>query len=253
MPHDLSDAAKRERMTAWIVAARDSSRWIGDLDQLASVLATTGRIQTINLHHLALLRDDPCFFKATMAADFWTADGWPIVRFARKLGVPVRRVTGRDVVNLLVGRSSPPHVNVRRVALIGGTSGAGAAFSRRLEDAGRRLVVGEHGDAAGWTVEALRTMVKDTQAEVVLTAVTPPTGETIAAGLAADGQVVCGTGGAVAMLVGEQAGAPALAARLRGEWLWRLARNPRRLGRRYLLEGVPTFFRYDPAVRRAVP
>ena len=186
-----------------------------------------------------------------MAADFWTADGWPVVRFARKLGVPVRRVTGRDLVNLLVARSTPPLVNVQRVALIGGTAGAGAAFSRRLQDAGRCLVLGEHGDAGEWAVESLRTMAKDAGAEVVLTAVTPPTGEMIAASLVADGQVVCGTGGAVAMLVREQAGAPPLAARLRGEWLWRLVRNPRRLGRRYLLEGLPTFFRYESAVRRA--
>src|SRR5699024_6244545 len=53
------------------------------------------------------------------------------------------------------------------------------------------------------------------------------------------GLFMMGVGASFAFLSGEQRRAPALLQRAGLEWLHRLAQEPRRLGRRYLIDGLP--------------
>src|SRR5680860_1919292 len=50
-------------------------------------------------------------------------------------------------------------------------------------------------------------------------------------------------GASAEFIVGEQARAPEWVRRARAEWLWRLTRDPKRLARRYLVEGPGEWWR----------
>lgn len=197
-----------------------------------------GRVQTVNLHHVYLVARDPSFCCATLAADRYTADGWPIVLICQLLGHQVARVTGRAYVQNLVERRPKSH----RVALVGATQTSGDAFAELLKSAGHVLVLQEHGRVEDWDAENLALKIQVAHADVVLVAVTPPRGEEVAARIQVrlPGKSIIAVGGAIDMAVGAARPAPP-AWRLAGaEWLWRLLGDPRRLWRRYLLECLPT-------------
>lgn len=80
---------------------------LGGLDAaLDSVIvrALAGRgftLFTLNLDHLVKMRKNSSFREAYSAADFITADGWPVVWMLRRQGYPAERATGADLVEPL--------------------------------------------------------------------------------------------------------------------------------------------------------
>ena len=78
----------------------------------------------------------------------------------------------------------------------------------------------------------------------VLLAVGAPQQELLAHEMRASGRVrgtgLC-IGAGIDFLVGAQSRAPRLVQRAHLEWAWRLAREPRRLWRRYLVDGPAIF------------
>lgn len=72
---------------------------------------------------------------------------------------------------------------------------------------------------------------------------TQPAGDLLAAELNRAGfcGIAIGIGAAVELYVGGERRAAPLVQRLRLEWAFRLIQDPKRLWRRYLVEGVPTY------------
>lgn len=195
------------------------------------------RIQTLNLHHLYLATCNHEFRKALLAADFVTADGWPIqLLFWNQ---KPKRVTGSD----LMVRIASGGLGQISVALIGASKRVGDKFEAICRHSGVQVVFREHGLASEWVIESLALEVGQMQPSIVLLAVTPPTGEIIADKLATIKLSSCliSVGGAVDMLVGEQRRAPLVIQKSQMEWLFRLLGNPARFARRYLFEGLPMF------------
>lgn len=206
------------------------------------------RVQTINLHHLYLASVDPKFRESIAAADFVTADGWPVKWLVSPLAPSVSRVTGSEFVErLLAGETQP-----KRLALVGASERAGAEFEKLATAAGHLVVYREHGQATEWDAVRIARDLRERQADVVLVAVTPPLGELFAHQLtdARPQAAVIAVGGSIDMVTGLQVRAPAWAGRLRLEWLHRLAGNPRRLTRRYLMQCAPAFARFVVPARR---
>lgn len=199
----------------------------------------TVRIQTLNLHHLFLAKTNPDFRRAILSADAVTADGWPVAWAFRQLGTRVDRVTGSDLIVDLVNDAHPG----MRVALIGTSSAVGEQFKTLLRSRGLELVLQLHSRADEWDPVLVAEALRREGASLVLVAVTPPKGDCFAAQLREAGvaATVIGVGGGIDMLLGEQVRAPMLWRRARLEWLFRMAKSPRRLGRRYVLECLPTF------------
>jgi exopolysaccharide biosynthesis WecB/TagA/CpsF family protein len=212
-----------------------------NLDELASVLtaARACRVQTVNLHHLQLAAGNAGFKRALEDADYLTADGWPIVLLANSLGMRVEKVAGSAFLRrLLQDRSFAP--GLLRIGLIGATEEAGDRFERSLLSAGRSLVYREHGLAEDWTIPTLLDGINDVgRMDLLLIAVTPPTGEIIAADLVRAGmdRPVIAVGGSIDMAVGITRFAPEWVVRARLEWFFRLLQQPGRLLGRYLVEG----------------
>lgn len=199
------------------------------------------RIQTVNLQHLYLARVNVTFRRALASAGGITADGWPVVQLLQSMGYSVERATGADLVGLML---SDPRAEGLRIAIIGGASAPADEFATRAREAGASVVFREHGDKRDWDPVILTDHLREARAELTLVAVTQPVGDLLAMELVEAGYpgTVIGIGAAVELYVGGERRAAPWIQKLRLEWLFRLAQDPKRLWRRYLVEGLPTYF-----------
>ena len=210
------------------------------LDAIEARLAA-GRgfsIATLNLDHAVKLGRDPAFAAAYAAHSHVVADGAPIVWLSRLAGRPVDLIPGSELVDPLCAAAARTGAGV---ALLGTTEAALAAAAARLaaRHPGLRVVLrlappmGFDPDGAG--AAAAGAALRDSGAGLCLLALGAPRQERLAARLqgALPGCGFASVGAGLDFAAGSQARAPAWMRRLALEWLWRLAREPRRLGGRY--------------------
>jgi N-acetylglucosaminyldiphosphoundecaprenol N-acetyl-beta-D-mannosaminyltransferase len=202
-----------------------------------------GRTQTVNLHHVALLRKNAGFRAAFYAANHLTADGWPVVLTLKLAGIRAQRVTGADFVEHLVR-------NVRtrglKVGLLGASESAGDAFTTLLTNHASELAFREHGQRNDWQIETLSARIAAHELDVLLIAVSPPWGDILASEIAErnGGSCIVAVGGAIDMVVGNKRRAPNFIAKVGLEWLFRASQDPRHLFRRYVVDCGGTFAIY---------
>jgi N-acetylglucosaminyldiphosphoundecaprenol N-acetyl-beta-D-mannosaminyltransferase len=200
-----------------------------------------GIVFTPNVDHVALAEEDAAFRRAYAAADLALADGMPIVWASRLL--PVRlpeRVAGSDLVVPLLARAAARRL---RVFLLGGAPGSAELAAARARAMGVEVCglssprIPEDPRAPDPEGEAAVAQVRAAAAQLVLVGLGAPKQERwIARHRAALAPAVAlGVGASIDFLAGRIPRAPRLVARVGLEWAWRLAREPRRLWRRYLL------------------
>ena len=192
-------------------------------------------------------------FAADMAAaDVVLPDGVPVLWMARGLGLRLpERVAGVDLVSALAARAARRAWSIFFLGARPGVAGRAAERLARVSPGLR--VAGTLAPPAGFEGdpherERAARAVRDSAAEVVLVALGAPRQErwilsererTGAAALVA-------VGGAFDLLAGERRRAPDALQRVGLEWAWRMAQEPRRLGRRYLVDDaaiVPLYAR----------
>jgi len=194
---------------------------------------------TPNIEHIRLLRDS-AFRRACEAATLVCADGFPVAIFAwaRGGGAP-RRVTGCDILHALLARPETRH---RRLCFV--------LESRRTLEAARlwRMICAPE---APWqflvappalrddaqAASALAARIGGFAPDILIMTLGAPVSEVFAhahrATLGA-GWTLC-VGQAFRVVLGLAPRAPAVLRWAGLEWLWRVAHEPRRLGRRYAL------------------
>jgi N-acetylglucosaminyldiphosphoundecaprenol N-acetyl-beta-D-mannosaminyltransferase len=201
------------------------------------------RVQTVNLHHLALAASDPVFAATIESADYITADGWPIVSLMRSRGIRPDRVTGSELVERMVSSRTFHGI---RVAILGSDRRVGATFRGMLHNTGMLVEFRDHGHRDDWDPRRIaRRLVKD-DVELLLIAVTPPFGDRIGEAIRRCGYrgVIVNVGGSVNMITGTAQMAPAWVRATKTEWVFRLLQEPRRLFRRYVVECLPVFVKH---------
>jgi N-acetylglucosaminyldiphosphoundecaprenol N-acetyl-beta-D-mannosaminyltransferase len=199
-----------------------------------------GSVVTPNVDHLVMLEHDARFRDAYARASLCLADGMPVVWAARLLGTPVpEKVSGSDLLLPLVRLAA---AEGWRVFLVGGGPGTAAAAAARFEaELGLRVVghaapmltpAGEAADEG-----ALFARIRAARPDLVFVAFGAPKQEFwIERARAALGPAVAvAVGASLEFVVGRVKRAPAWMSRAGLEWLYRLAQEPRRLWRRYLL------------------
>ena len=202
-----------------------------------------GTVFTLNLDHLVKLAQDPGFRAAYERATYVTADGAPIILMAREQGVDIHRVTGADLVMPLCRAAAQVGVPVY---FFGTTDDS-------LDRAGQVLkaeipgltIAGAEAPAFGFDpsgAEARQSVerIEASGARICFVALGAPKQELFAnAAVCRSGSVVyvC-VGAALDFLAGTQRRAPAPLRRFGLEWAWRLALNPRRMTKRYVLSGL---------------
>ncbi len=162
-------------------------------------------------------------------------DSTLISRFARKLGLPTPQViTGADLTEALL-----PHLNGRRVAVIGMDEPDFAALVRRFPAISfihYSPPMGLLHDTGAFN--CTRDFIIDTHAAFTFFSIGSPVQEILAYAVSGEPRAVgvglC-TGSALAFASGAVKRAPLWIREAGMEWIYRLARNPRRLAGRYLV------------------
>ncbi|WP_308250299.1 WecB/TagA/CpsF family glycosyltransferase [Sphaerisporangium fuscum] len=188
---------------------------------------------------------DPEVRAIVAGADLAVADGMPLVWASKLLGTPLpERITGADLIWSL---SEAAAAEGLPVYLLGGPPGVAARASEVLRGRCPGLrVAGVASPARGFetSVEALadvREALVAARPRVVFVGLGFPKQDRLVRILRADlpGTWFVGCGSAIAFTAGAVRRAPEWMRRSGLEWLFRLASEPGRLARRYLVDDLP--------------
>jgi N-acetylglucosaminyldiphosphoundecaprenol N-acetyl-beta-D-mannosaminyltransferase len=204
-----------------------------------------GCVVTPNLDHVRQFAQRPELRPIFERADLVVADGMPLVWASRLQGTPLpERVAGSDLVWSLTAEAA---LHGRSVFLLGGAPGASEAAEARLRALypgariGGRLSppLGFERDPA--EMERIRRALVEAQPDIVYVALGFPKQERLIAYLRPDFPHAwfLGVGFSLSFIAGEAARAPAWMIRLGLEWTHRMAQEPRRLAKRYLVHDLP--------------
>jgi len=192
-----------------------------------------------NAHTLNLACEHAAYRSILRRSAMVLRDGVGVELAVRHRGLsPAHNFVGTDFVPAMLAALGPREV---RVFLLGGRSGVAEAAGRVLESRSPHVRVVGTANGYGGRVVALE-QVHAANPDVLLVGLGNPLQERwIDAHLTRLGvPVSIGVGALFDFLAGRVPRAPRWLLRLRGEWLFRLAVEPRRLWRRYVL-GNPRF------------
>lgn len=204
-----------------------------------------GWVITPNLEHLRRFSRESSLQRYFEQADLVLADGMPLVWASRLKGTPLpARVAGSDLIWSL---SMEAARQGRSIFVLGGTRQAGWEAARRLKERCPGLRIGgmiyppygfeRDPRAMDQIVETLEEMRPD----IVYVGLGFPKQEEVIAHLhdRFPQTWFLGIGISIGFVGGQVARAPIWMQRAGLEWLHRLAQEPRRLGPRYLVRGLP--------------
>lgn len=202
-----------------------------------------GLVVTPNVDHVVMLERDAEMRRIFHDATYRFADGMPLVWLSRLLARPglVARVTGAD---LLVSVAEAAARDGTKLYFLGGLPGVADRAAIRLRERFPDLnVAGRYCPPFGFErdeAECRRIVqkVNASGASILFMGVgTPKQEKWLDAWMPAlNPRVMLGVGAAFDFVAGTARRAPARMQRWGLEWLWRLARDPRRLAHRYLVQ-----------------
>lgn len=211
----------------------------------ASAAGRGGWIVTPNLDHQRRLRADDALRARYRRADLSVADGMPLVWACRLQGTPLPgRVAGSDLIWSLSGAAA---VRGLSVYLLGGDPGTADEAARSLCAHYADLrVAGTACPAPGFEgrsgeLQDLIVRLAAARPDIVFVALGSPKQEALIERLrpVLPAAWWMGVGISFSFLAGRVQRAPPWVRRLGCEWIHRTAQEPRRLVRRYLIEGLP--------------
>lgn len=201
-------------------------------------------VVTPNVDHVVRLEHDPAFRKAYASAALVLPDGMPLVWASRLLGRPLRgRVTGADLLPQVCQMAA---ASGKSIFLLGGREGVAEGAARNLQARFPGLrIAGFYSPPMGFERDAAEN-------RRIVERVNRARPDILAIGLGAPKQelwisehrrsldfgVALCVGAALDFAAGTLARAPRWMREAGLEWLWRLAREPRRLWKRYLVDDV---------------
>jgi len=200
-----------------------------------------GAVYTPNVDHVVLAQEHHGLRRAYADVDLSLADGMPVVWASHLLGTPVpEKVSGSDLTPRLMALAESERW---RVYLLGGGDGAADKAVWRLREMHPGLAI-----AGACSPRVDMTQPPSARADVVTT-VRSAAPHIVLVGLGAPKQelfihevrrqlspaVLLGVGASIDFLAGAMPRAPRWVSAGGLEWAYRLAREPRRLWRRYLV------------------
>lgn len=206
-----------------------------------------GWLITYNLDILRRERVDDVFAERAALATLRVADGVPLLWAARVQGTPLPdRVAGSDIIDDLVEVAA---AEGRSMFLLGGHPPS--VCERAAEELVRRApgleIAGTYSPPMGFLdqpdeVAEIERRLTEAQPDLVVIALPPPLQAAVHDRFACqdlDSTWWLGLGVTLSFVTGDVKRAPEWMQRTGLEWIHRLVSEPRRLARRYLLEGLP--------------
>jgi N-acetylglucosaminyldiphosphoundecaprenol N-acetyl-beta-D-mannosaminyltransferase len=257
----MTSLANPSRLTIGRIEV-DRVTFDGALDAIAALVdgRRGGVVLTPNVDHIVLAGEDERFQGAYRECDLSLADGMPVVWLASAMGEPVpEKISGSDLVDPLMARAA---ARGWRVFLLGGAEGVADRAAANLVSTYPALnIVGtsspriaaadprartnrasgdpprhdrRHGEQER---HALVESIRATNPDVVLVGLGAPKQELWIheAARALAPAVLLGVGASIDFLAGTARRAPPWMSRMGVEWTYRLAQEPRRMWRRYLV------------------
>ncbi|MEO1804408.1 MAG: WecB/TagA/CpsF family glycosyltransferase [Bacteroidota bacterium] len=210
-----------------------------------------GMVFTPNVDHLIKLQKDRIFYDAYQQAAYRLCDSRIILQLSRLTADPIpEQLAGSDIFPAFCQyHASNPEI---RIFLLGGTqAGVGLAAQKLNQGATYSQVVGHYAPPFGFESDVEETQVilsqiQQSGANVLAVGVGAPKQEiwiaTHRAALEALGvKLFFAIGKTIDFLAGETQRAPRWIQWSNLEWLYRFFQEPRRLFRRYFIEGPPFF------------
>ncbi len=188
-------------------------------------------VVTPNPEIVNLARSSPAYGELLNGADLVLPDGIGILYAGRILNTPLReRVPGIDFAAGLLEEMAKGGT---RLYLLGAKPGVARAAGERLAQTYPGLVICGTGDGYFTDSEAVVQALRDTGAEVAFVCLGAPKQERWMAeyGPRSGVRLMVGLGGALDVFSGQVARAPRAFQKLGLEWLYRLLRQPSRVGR----------------------
>lgn len=204
-----------------------------------------GMLVTPNLDHLNRAQTDSSYARLVAEADIVVADGMPLVWASRLQRTPLpERVAGSDLISSLSKAASDQG---RSIFLLGGAPGAAEKAAKVLGERYPNLQVqGCFCPVMGFDTnpEAVTEIIDRLNAarpQIVYVGLGSPKQERLIHELREwlPQSWWLGVGYSFSFLAGDGRRAPMWMRRMGLEWLHRLACEPKRLARRYLVEGLP--------------
>lgn len=217
----------------------DAERWLTG----RSADSAFAYVVTPNVDHVVRLADASSeVLRAYEAADLCLCDSRVLARLAKWAGVTLSVVPGSDLVAALFERVLRPG---DRICLIGGSP----ADAAQLGAAYPGIVIAHHSPPMGLRENrsaraAAVAFASAANTRFTLLAVGSPQQELLAWEMrqneSATGTALC-IGASIDFLIGTQTRAPQIVRNAGVEWAWRLLTQPRRMARRYLVDGPAIF------------
>ncbi|MCD2100066.1 WecB/TagA/CpsF family glycosyltransferase [Rhodococcus rhodochrous] len=214
------------------------------LDEIDKVLRnpSPSLLMTLNVDQVLELEKNPTLFNAFRTAAIRTIDGVPLQWLSRKVaGTSVHRNTGADLLEIVTDKGRE---RAWRIAIAGGAPGVAdeAAEKLKLKYGGASVEAVEFPRISGPDGHATRSVIASFERgnfDLVFLCLGCPKQETwflenrqhLPAG------VYIGAGAAVDFSSGRKKRAPQVLQNFGLEWFWRMAAEPSRLWRRYLVRG----------------
>jgi N-acetylglucosaminyldiphosphoundecaprenol N-acetyl-beta-D-mannosaminyltransferase len=276
-PAVLPVVATDERLTSWLRPdtgiALDDLPYVDiaacpvhlvDRAQALKIIADAARlphptplaVASINLDHVHhfgrgahRLGADPA--AATAVRWLSLVDGAPIARQAtRFVGDAIPRLAGSDLIGPILDDAAAQHLSI---AILGGDAALTDVLTERLAEGWPELRFAGHWsptrDELAEQSPEIAAGIKAAGADIVVVCLGKPRQEDWidAYGAATGAGVLLAFGAVVDFIAGRVSRAPRWVSSAGFEWMWRLMLEPRRLARRYLIEGPPAYV----AVRRS--
>lgn len=194
---------------------------------------------TLNLDHVVQLERRADFRNAYRRAKFVTADGFPIVILSRLLGTHIQRTTGADLVEPLCAQAQKRNLPI---FLMGSNNITIAETAKTLSQRYKGIRFagffspGQDFDPYSAEADAAIESIRRSGARLCFLALGAPKQEVFAARcldrLESTGFLCIGAG--LDFIAGTQKRAPSITQKIGLEWAWRMLKNPRRLGPRYV-------------------
>jgi N-acetylglucosaminyldiphosphoundecaprenol N-acetyl-beta-D-mannosaminyltransferase len=200
---------------------------------------------TVNLDHLRLYQSDPVARELINEADLLVADGTPLIWASRLAGVALpERVAGSNMIWSLNEAASLQHASV---FLVGGNPGVAEQAARVLQEHYTDLeIVGTLCPPLGFEddeqeLNRIQRQLTRAAPHIVFVGLPFPKQELLIRRLRVflPHASFIGVGKSFSFVAGEVSRAPGWMHKLGLEWCYRMLQEPRRLVRRYLVQGVP--------------
>jgi N-acetylglucosaminyldiphosphoundecaprenol N-acetyl-beta-D-mannosaminyltransferase len=215
--------------------------FLGQLDR--------GVVFTPNVDHLMKLQHDPAFVAAYQQADYRVCDSQVLLYAARFLGDPIKaKISGSDLFPQFCAYHAQNEAI--KIFLLGGAAGIASQAQARINHrTGREIIVAAHSPSFGFEKNPrecleLVQMIRRSSANVLVVGVGAPKQEiwiTKHRHLLPNIDIFLAVGAAIDFEAGNKPRSPEWMSQLGIEWIHRLASEPQRLWKRYLIEDMPFF------------